>query len=458
MTQNGTAISFKALGGFLVVAAVAAAPAPSISDGGLSVGNAAYAQASEEEGGRAQRKTKRVQAASKPVYDKLTEAQELMEAEDLPGALEVMEDLRDDKLSSYERVLMEQMFGYIYASLEDYPKALGSFERMLQEEDIPDGVRNQTLYSMAQLYMITEEYKKGIDTLKRWFSVVESPGADAYYLLAVAYIQNDDFQAAVEPAETMMRLAKESYARRMAEAAEDPEVEEPDMIRESWYTTLLAIYFETKQFEKARDIISELLDIYPKRDYWLQLSGISSELGREWDQLGAMEAAYRQGLLVNENEFENLAQLYMYNGVPIKGAWVVEKAFAEGKLEKTEDSWELLANAYFNAQEMEKSVEPLTRAAELSEDGDLYVRLGQSYLEMARWDKAAESFALALDKGDIRNPGEAALLRGMALFNNNKFEDARAAFRQARRDENTRQSANQWLAYLEEEEKRRALR
>ena len=440
---------FEFLGGVLLAAVLVA--------GASIVSVPAYAQ---DDSQPQKRQTRQVQAASKPVYDKLTEAQEALDNKDDAGALKIMQELetKANKLSSYERVLVYQLEGYIYANNEKYDQAIIYFQKMLKEKDIPPQLHDTILYTMGQLYLATEQYQKSVDTLKDWFKTAENPGPQAYIALANGYVMLDNYKAAREPAETALQKGKDNFARMTEAHKADPENNpEPQPIQESWYQLLLSIDSQLKDFKAARVLLGEMLDRFPKRDYWIYLAGISSELGKDMDQLGAMEAAYRQNLLERSNEYENLAQLYMYNNIPIKGAWVMEKAMKAKKADDTAKNWELLANAYYNAQEMEKSISPLTKAAQLSDDGELYVRLGQSYMDLAKWDDAAKAFQAAIKKGKLKNEGEASLFLGMSYFNGGDFNDARTAFRTARDHNETKQSATQWLNYLQAEEKRHAL-
>lgn len=429
--------------------------------GGVTLGIGSDVAVAQEEDGESQadRETKQVQAASKEVYEALNEAQKLLDKEDYQGALEITREVSEDMedLSSYERVLVNQLYGYIYSSQEDYKTAIKYFEAMIAEEDIPEGLRNSTLYNLGQLYLIQEQYQESINTLKKWFGYVQNPRPDAYFLLAQAHMQMENYQDAIEPAERGMEVAKRNRQRDIKAAAKDPKTEAPGPIRENWYQILLSLYFQTNQHEDAIGILRELLNLYPKRDYWLQLASAYYETGREWDQLGSMEAAYRQDLLIRSGEYENLAQLYMYHGIPIKSAWVLEEGMDEGIVDQDEDTWEMLANSYYNAQEAEESIEPLRRAAELSGDGQLYVRLGQSLMDLARWDAAATAFQNALEKGGLDTPGQANLLMGMSYFNNDQFDAARKALRAARDHSRTQESAVQWLNYLSKEEERRKL-
>ena len=58
----------------------------------------------QEEGERPQQKTKKAQAVSKQVYDRIQKAQEQIDAENYPSALKILGSLdASEKLTEYER-------------------------------------------------------------------------------------------------------------------------------------------------------------------------------------------------------------------------------------------------------------------------------------------------------------------------------------------------------------------
>ena len=103
------------------------------------------------------------------------------------------------------------------------------------------------------------------------------------------------------------------------------------------------------------------------------------------------------------------------------------------------------------AREDAKAIPPLARAAAQSSDGELYVRLAQSYINLDRWEEAAEAVGKGLAKGGVKRTDTANIMLGMALFNQRKLEAARRAFATAARDKRSAKAANQWLAYVDSE-------
>ena len=98
----------------------------------------------------------------------------------------------------------------------------------------------------------------------------------------------------------------------------------------------------------------------------------------------------------------------------------------------------------------------LTRAAGLASDGKLDVILAQTYMNLDRWEESVATVRRALQKGGLSRPDQAQVMLGQALFELERFDEAREAFIAAQRDSRSRQLAAQWLNYIDSEEDRRA--
>ena len=196
---------------------------------------------------------------------------------------------------------------------------------------------------------------------------------------------------------------------------------------------------------------------YPKDTYILTLAGIYSELGDTKKQLALTEVLYERGLINTSSHITNLANLYLLHGLPYKAATLLESEMAENIVEANERNLRLLSQAWYQAREDEKAIPPLKRAAELSNDGELYVRLAQAYINLEQWDEAAAAVQQALKLGGLKRNDTANIMLGMALFNQKRLEQARRAFQVAANDNRSERAATQWIAYVDSEMKRREL-
>ncbi len=91
----------------------------------------------------------------------------------------------------------------------------------------------------------------------------------------------------------------------------------------------------------------------------------------------------------------------------------------------------------------------------MSDDGELDLRLAQSYLNLSQYDECSDSARDAIRKGGLRREDTANVVLGMCLFELDRLGPAKAAFRAAARDSRSRSTARRWLSYIEKEEERK---
>ena len=155
------------------------------SDAGLLRSPAAVAA---EDKPKDTRETRRTPALRNKVYEKLAEAQVAAEAKDLAGAQKVLDGMiaagGKKALNSYELANVYNLYAFIYYSREDYRNALKAYENVVSQPDIPLAMEINTRYTIAQLYFVQEDWKRGVDALLKWFDMTETPNASAYVLLS----------------------------------------------------------------------------------------------------------------------------------------------------------------------------------------------------------------------------------------------------------------------------------
>jgi tetratricopeptide (TPR) repeat protein len=134
----------------------------------------------------------------------------------------------------------------------------------------------------------------------------------------------------------------------------------------------------------------------------------------------------------------------------------MEQGFADEVVEDKSKNYELAGSAWRQAQETKKSIPMMEKAAAKSDEGELYVRLGNVYLDGDQFEKAVASINKGLSKGGVKRPDQARLALGMAYFNLGNYKDARKVFRQAAKDDRAEKYAKQWLKYIQSEEDRQA--
>ena len=398
------------------------------------------AQDAEGESAAAQQQTRKTPAMRERVYQRLSTAQECAEAEDMECAMETLERVRTmNGLNSHEIAQMWNFYAFIYFGQDNTAEAMRAYEMVLAQPDLPLGMDTNVRYTLTQLYFQQERYQESVDMLDSWFLISEDPGPEAYVLKAQIFYQLEDYRAGIEPIRTALDVA----------TAKGQE------LRENWYRLLNVFYYELEDYPNVIDVLGTIINIWPKEEYFTQLSAMYGMEGDEPAQLALYETAYEAGWLDQGNELVQLSMLLLQADAPIKASYIMEAGLEDGTIESNEANFRALAQAYQLAQEDAKAISPLRRAADLStENGELDLRLAQSYQNLLQWEDCVASGRDALDKGELRREDQAYMIVGACLFEQQEYGAARTAFNSAAEDTRSRSAANSWVTFVNAEETR----
>jgi tetratricopeptide (TPR) repeat protein len=362
----------------------------------------------------------------------LNEAIELMNAEDYAGAQAKVNTLRLDRLSPYERGTVERILFSIAYSQDRYEEARGHLQNAIDSGGLNAQQIDEARYQAAQLYMQEEKWREGAAALEEWFKTATTPNSSAYYLLSVAYYQLEDFDRALPPAKKAVELMDSAKPN------------------ESWLSMLSALHLQREEYREAVPVLQQLVAAAPeKKTYWMQLSSVYGQMEDYPNALAVMQLANNVGLVSEDSEVRRLADLLLFNDVPYRGAQVLENAIEKRIVTLDEKLYEKLANCWIAAGEFDKSVAPLTRAAELAPNGDLFVRLGEVQVQREDWPAAVAAIQRGVDKGQLRDAGNAQLMLGIAHYSQKNYGDARTFFQRARQSDRHRAVAESYLQAIE---------
>ena len=399
----------------------------------------AQGRGSEQQSEAAQQETRKTPAMRERVYSRLSEAQACADEDDMPCARELLDRVRQmSNLNSYEIAQMWNFYAFIYFSQDNYREAIRAYENVLQQVDLPLGLETTTIFTLTQLYFQEERFEDSLAMLERWFVLTPTPAPDPYVLKAQIYYSLERFREGIEPVRTAIQVAM------------DQERE----LRENWYRLLNVFYYELEEYPNVIGVLTTMIEMWPKREYFIQLSAMYGQEGDEGRQLGLFETAYEAGWLVRSSEIVNLSQLLLQADIPYKAAKILEKGLEDGIVESTESNWRVLAQAWQLAQEDEEAIPALSRAAGLADDGVLDIRLAQSHQNLAQWQNCVDAARSGMRKGDLRRLDQANMILGACLFELGEFDAARNAFGDAEKDSRSRTGARSWMRYVDAEEDR----
>lgn len=366
------------------------------------------------------------QTLSETTYRRLTRIHEHIGEEEYGEALGKLEKLlsavqRDD----YEHALVLQTYGFIYAQQSNYVKAADYFKRALALESLPEQQVESMKYNLGQFHVAVEQYREGIAVLEDYLRTAKNPvPPDARILLATAYAQINQFRKALPPLTQAISESK------------DP--------KEQWFQLKLALHFELKDYPSCANTLLEMIRRFPvKEEYWKQLSGMFLEIRKDAEALAILALAERQGFLDEGKEIVNLANLFLFLDIPYKAAKILDQGLRRDAVQANAKHYELLGNAWLGAKETDRAIAALEQASQRTEDGELVLRLAFLYLEKESWAQVLPTLERARQLG-VKNPGNAALLQGIAAAELGRYEEAIRAFAEAKKHEDTREQAAAW--------------
>ncbi len=409
----------------------------------LGAGAAEYSFAKEKGKGKpAPPPTKQTQVIRAETYKKMEVAQKAFEAKDYPAATKALDDLKagEAKLNDYERATLYSLYAAVFYAQDNLPKTVESYNLVLKQPNLPDGLRDSSLYALAQIYFIAENYDKAIVVVKRWLSLVAEPSPEGYALLAQAYYQTQKYAEAEKALVTSLQISKQR--------GQAP--------KEAALALLRAIYYERKEYEKAARVLEVLVGLQPgKSTYWQQLAGMRGLMDQQREQVRLMHAAYRAQLLTNESDLLNLARLYMVTDVPYPAVRLLAQGMKNKTIKVSAENLQLYAQALAMSKEYKQQIPVLQKLATMTGEAKHYVYLGQAYNETGDWGSAAEAFRAALKARGLDKPADAHMQLGTALFNANKFSEARSHFVAATEAPALAQAAGNWIKFVDQEIARR---
>ena len=452
----------------------------------------AQAQEEYEDNTKSKRKTKKTGAMTEKVAKKLQVAQEAIEAEQLEEGIEILNEILElRRLTDYERAQVNYFFAYVAYLKEDYRGAINYYSKVLQEEEVPEGLLSSARYTIAQLWFQLEEWEKAIRAVDDLLVNSESPRPDLYILKGSALYQLKKYtemipviRAAIDLSEQRNPFRIESLQGNIKSVADEnrvtydksgeTEINYPRLVRiitiklkedltklsnrerdieqkkaieesivdldrsvanlaigptkENWWLLLRAAHFELDDIKNVRVILERLLIEWPKKEYWTQLSAIYGQLHFDDKQISSYRTAYEEGFLVRSNELVQMAQLYLSMEVPYKAAVILQKGIDAGQVDLEVKNWRMLSQAWFLAQDDQMAIAALREAAKLSDDGELDIRLARSLANTADFEGCVYSATTGINKGDLKRDDESYITLGMCQFEVASYEGSKESF------------------------------
>ena len=345
------------------------------------------------------------------------------------AALVSLNQLRAQQLNCYEFGAALRLGAAIKIQADDYEGAVADLVAALDGGYVGAADRAQTIFNIAQIYLSIENLPQALSYYQQWLSAGGVPNRDQKWQLAVVNQKLDRNTEALVWAEQVLRADGTNAKREV-------------------YDFLIYLYDETGQLAKKAELLELLLAKNPtERRLWDAISGDYFQADEERKAFEVQKAMYLAGILQTEDEIMRVVNFYNRFNAPYQAAKILEKEINQGRIAKTYDRLELLANLYQVAREYQRAIPVIEEAAELSDNGQMFERLGRSYSEIQEWEKADVALTRAIDKGGLSNPGLAWVLIGQSRYERDDRSGARDAFRNA-----GNRGARGWLDFMAAED------
>lgn len=367
---------------------------------------------------------------SERVWEQLSEIHEHISEQRLEAAATALDRLaRQVDGDSHEAARMLEARARLHEMRDEPDEALALIEQALAIEEQPQDLRQHLEYMRARLLMAQARYEEALARLEAWFDAVEAPAPRAWMLRAAIYQQLDRPGDAIEA------------ARRAIDMADRP--------RADWYGFLAGVLMQESAWTEARKVLETMLGHWPlKARYYEQLAAVHMQLDDHAAALTTLRMADAAGVLERESAILRLVQLAMMEEIPAPAGRLLEQALAEGLVETIPEHLEVLADAWLMAREWARAMDALEQLARRSGEGAPWLRMARLAFERQQPERVVRYVGEALAAG-VDTPARARMLEGMAHIELAQYEQAAAAFEQAREDEDIASQAGQWLRYIE---------
>jgi tetratricopeptide (TPR) repeat protein len=305
--------------------------------------------------------------------------------------------------------------------MPDYPAAAKAYNREVASGGAPEaekaGMYNVAMRLNYQEMNFPEVLKDAAELQKL------QPLDDTGYLVLIqSYYNTNDFPNAAE-------TAKKEIAAKIASGMKPTE----DVLG-----LLLNSQIKAKNEAGAREALDQLAMISTKPEVWGQ--EMDFVLGSQGITDHQLLNAYRLSMLagtMKDTDFAAMATIDLQNGLPKEAIAVLTKGNKSG---------DLLTQA--NGLAMRDDLNALAAEAVKQTNGEVDVKLGESYYTYGQYDKAIAALEKGIQKGGLKDPADAQTTLGIAYLAAGQKDKAVAAFEQASKAQGSAaQVAHAWSLY-----------
>ena len=302
---------------------------------------------------------------------------------------------------SYERSLINQLYGNFYAVQGKYEEAIPWFVKSLKFKKIPLVTGLQVRRNLAQCYFQNSNYSGTIKILEEYKAISIKRGLlfapTDRVMLGISYFKDDKYEKA---------YINISEANQLSTT-----------YKEDWLGYELSLAIQLKKYAEAIETAQLLIFVNPdKKEYWKQLSGLYYTQDADNESLAGLELAYEQNTLTKEKEYLDLSRYYLYKNLPQKAIKTIRYGIDTGIVSESKKNYELLADSYFILKDRAKGIQYLEESLQLESDPNTAFKIGRFAFEEEDWNTAFKYLQEAKKLKYNKTPGRLDILMGISCL------------------------------------------
>ena len=327
--------------------------------------------------------------------------------------------------SDAERAWLAQLQASLAANLQQTAQASRYVELALAYKEWPEQQQLQLLCLRGDIQAQQSNWSGAIASYKAALALKSD---DALRLrLAGLYYHNKQYGEAVSQSE---QLLKKGWHKQTA------------IIRLSALTAL-------QRYGAAAEQAQELVRHEPKESKWWQQAVSLNLSAKRGDQaLALLQTAIDRQLMDDAAARNQLIRLYAWQGLPYRGARLLEAAMAKGQMKASAENQQLLAQLWEGAREWPKAVDSWQLLAKQHAQPKAAMRVAELLLQQGKTEAAmTQLVAMKSAKGEQGNRAKALLLQ--AHLNKEQYAQALELARELQQQDNWQQRATSWVNYIQ---------
>jgi len=371
------------------------------------------------------------------VGKKIQKAFEFYSADDLPGAIAILKEIKAKK--AYDIAYTSRFLGMMYAQMGDSEKEAIEYLKKGAEADVLNwNDQRDTLRTIADLQMSVKDYKGAIKHYYAWMDFSGEEDGDVWVRIANAQYSLKALDKVVGPADKAIAAYGDKH-------------------NQNPYVLKVSSYYDRKMFREAVGVLETVIQIFPEEKRWWTQLGMFYLTVEDYEKaLYTLDLAYKKGYLEKEAQIKTLANLFQSNGVPYKGASLLDKHMNSGLVKRDDKNLIALANAYHAAQDIDKAAKVYGEVAKMTNDAKHYRKQGMLLKQDEQFKSAIVALNKALELG-VQDKGRVQMSIAESHFYLENFKQAYAAIKLAMKDPKTRKSARSWEGFIKDTANRKGV-